>query len=242
MTMRATSGLRPRSHLLGLRAAFIGACLLVPLLASPGLQARTVEESLAELASSTEFVEITERDGVKLDLRYATARNFTGRNLYGGFRRLYLHGIAAEKLRRAVGILRRSHPGYRLLIFDGLRPRSVQWQLWEAVKGTPKRTYVANPSVGSLHNYGFSVELSIVDDSGQELDMGTAFDDFRPLSQPRYERRFLAEGTLTREQVENRRILRRTMQQAGFRQLSNEWWHFDALPKAEVRRSRRIFE
>ena len=175
--MRAMSEFRPWSRVLARLAAFAGACLVALLPASPTLRARTLEESLAELASSTEFEEITEQDGVRIDLRYATARNFTGRNLYGGFRRLYLHRIAAEKLRRAVGILRGSHPGYQLLIFDGLRPRSVQWKLWEAVKGTSKQAYVGNPSIGSLHNYGLSVDLSIMDHGGQELDMGTAFDD-----------------------------------------------------------------
>ncbi|MDQ4061108.1 MAG: hypothetical protein M3145_08405, partial [Pseudomonadota bacterium] len=90
------------------------------------------------------------------------------------------------------------------------------------------------------------VDRAVVEDQPNRLDRhagdGTRAAVDLLQKSDEYERRFLAEGTLTREQVENCRILRRTMQQAGFRQLPNEWWHFDALPKAEVRRSRRIFE
>jgi zinc D-Ala-D-Ala dipeptidase len=148
---------------------------------------------------------------------------------------LFLHPIAADKLRGAVDNLARERPGWRLLVFDGLRPNRIQRLLWEAVKGTPQQPYVGDPTIGSIHAYGFAVDLSLADEGGREIDMGTPFDDFSPLSEPQREAEFLAAGRLTARQVENRALLRRVMTEAGFHPLPLEWWHFDALPPAEVR-------
>ncbi|MDH5557511.1 MAG: M15 family metallopeptidase [Alphaproteobacteria bacterium] len=204
--------------------------------------AATVEESVRFVSSSPDYVELGPTDGVAVDLRYATVNNFTGQNLYGEFDSAFLHGIAAAKLRDAVARLRRINPEYQLVIFDALRPRSVQWQLWEKVVGTDQQKYVANPKGGSIHNYGFAVDISILDGAGRELDMGTPFDDFTPLAQPRYEEKFLKEGRLTEAQIANRRLLRRVMEEAGFSSLRLEWWHFNALPRAEVKANYKIIE
>lgn len=221
------------------RILFLG---FVAVAAAGPAGAAGVAESVRFVSASPDFSEIVEADGVVLDLRYATADNFVGRNLYGEFDRAFLHRIAAAKLRRAAALLRELRPEYRLVVFDALRPRSVQTVLWEQVAGTDRQRYVANPKGGSIHNYGFAVDLSIVDGGGAGLDMGTGFDDFTELAQPRLEGRFLREGRLTGAQVENRRLLRRVMEEAGFTQLALEWWHFDALPKSEVRANYRIIE
>lgn len=202
----------------------------------------TVMESIRFITSSTELVQIGASDGVKVDFRYATANNFVGMNLYGEFDGIFLHKIAAKKLLRAVERLRFINPEYRLVIFDALRPRSIQTILWKKVEGTDKEKYLANPIGGSIHNFGFAVDLSVLDEAGKELDMGTAFDDFTELSQPRLEERFLKEGVLTKKQINNRRLLRKVMEEAGFIQLPLEWWHFDALPKYEVKSKYRIIE
>jgi D-alanyl-D-alanine dipeptidase len=118
----------------------------------------------------------------------------------------------------------------------------VQWILWEYVVGTDRQKYVANPKGGSIHNYGFALDLSILDETGEELDMGTSFDDFSRLAQPRYEEKFLAEGKLSGIQIGNRRLLRGVMEAAGFNSLRLEWWHFNALPRAEVKANYRIIE
>lgn len=219
---------------------FILVCLIIILAASS--QAATVNESMALISSSPDFVEISPADGVALDLRYATKNNFVGRNLYGEFNSAFLHEIAATKILKAVAHLKLIKPKYRLVIFDALRPRSVQMILWKVVKGTDKQRYVANPRGGSIHNFGFAVDISVLDESGKELDMGTAFDDFTELSQPRYEQRFKKEGRLTETQIRNRQLLRDVMEKAGFIQLPVEWWHFDALPKGEVKRKYKIIE
>ena len=114
--------------------------------------------------------------------------------------------------------------------------------MWSLVKQTPQQPYVANPDKGSLHNFGFAIDLSLIDSSGNPLDMGTAFDFFGPLAEPRKENDFLKQGKLSSEQVRNRQILRSIMQEAGFVQLPIEWWHFDALPRQEVQDHYRIVE
>jgi len=188
----------------------------------------------SQVASSSEFIQILPSATIAIDLRYGTANNFVGRNLYGDHARAYLHCLAAPKLHRAADSLGVIRPGCKLLILDALRPRSVQFILWEKLEGTPEQQYVADPKIGSIHNYGFAVDLTIIDEDGRELDMGTEFDDFHPLAQARLEAQFLADGTLSEAQWQNRLLLRKVMEDAGFIQLPIEWWHYDALPKAEV--------
>lgn len=179
---------------------------------------------------------------VVVELKYATADNFLGRNVYGGLTRCYLVPEAALKLADAQKRLTALKPGWRLLIFDGARPRRIQAVMWELVKGTPQQPYVADPATGSMHNHGAAVDLSIVDDKGRELDMGTPFDYFGDLAQPRWEERFLERGKISAAQVANRRLLRTVMSDAGFLPISIEWWHYDAFPRDEVRRRFKIIE
>lgn len=198
--------------------------------------------SLKFLLSNSDFVEVKTDASVKIDLRYASSNNFVGYDMYGPFRQAFLHRLAAEKLFRALKHLQTENPGYGFIIFDALRPRSVQRILWDNVKGTASERYIANPDLGSLHNFGFAVDLTVMDSAGRELDMGAGYDDFRDVAQPQLEEKFLASGDLSKEQVANRHILRRAMEASGFAQLAHEWWHFDALPKSEVRANFQIVE
>lgn len=195
----------------------------------------SITESLNFLMSSADFVELREGSEFKIDLRYGTTNNFVGVNMYGPFNKAFLHKIAGEKLFAALSHLRAAHPGYKFLIFDALRPRSIQRILWSHVEGTPGEKYIAKPEPGSLHNFGFAVDLSVLDASGRELDMGAGYDDFRDIAQPQLESQFVASGELTAEHIANRKILRTAMEAAGFAQLPHEWWHFDALPKSQVK-------
>ncbi len=188
------------------------------------------------------YVNVSNWDLIQLDIRYATTNNFVGKNLYGDFRSCYLHQVAAEKFKSAVAGLKKMKPGYRFLVFDCLRPRRIQRILWAAVAGTPQQPYVANPDRGSVHNFGFAIDLSLVDEKGRELDMGTPFDSFLPLAEPRKEAGYLKSGELTMQQLKNRQLLRTVMEQAGFHQLPNEWWHFDALSARYVRAHYAILE
>ena len=172
---------------------------------------------------------------ILVDLKYARSDNFMGEPVYGELRRCYLQPDAALKLRKANAILTSRNPELRLLVSDGVRPRSVQRRMWELVKDTPMRPYVADPSRGSMHNFGAAVDLTLASADGVSLDMGTGMDHFGVLAQPREEERLLAAGRLTRDQIANRKVLRSVMLEAGFRPLSIEWWHFDAFAKEETR-------
>jgi D-alanyl-D-alanine dipeptidase len=165
---------------------------------------------------------------VALDLRYASDRNITGRDLYQGSREAWLHREAFVRLEQAVAALARRRPQWLLRIYDAARPLQVQAQLFATVAGGPQQAYVADPAEHSVHNYGFAVDLGLQDEHGQEMDLGTPFDDFDPLAQPCLEARFLSEGRLSTRQRDLRLILRESLLAAGFAQHPMEWWHFDA--------------
>ncbi|MGZ3690028.1 MAG: M15 family metallopeptidase [Pseudobdellovibrio sp.] len=202
----------------------------------------STSDSLQVVLNSPEFVEITDSDFFKIDLKYAADDNFMNENVYLDFRRAFLHEFASKKLSEAAKNLKKINPSYKFVIYDGLRPRSVQWKMWNKVKGTDHQQYIANPESGSNHNFGMAVDLSILDEKGYILDMGTGFDEFDERSQPKHEERFFAEKKLTEKHLANRKILRDCMEAAGFKQLSTEWWHFDALPRAEIRANYKIVE
>jgi D-alanyl-D-alanine dipeptidase len=193
-----------------------------------------------------DFVDISTFHGLFIDLRYASINNFMGINMYGPIygsgRRVFLHKDAAAKLAEAIKLLKKEKPGWSFLVFDALRPRSVQWMMWDKVKDTPQRKYVANPAIGSPHNYGMALDIGLTDGKHGEVDMGTGFDSFTPLAEPRHEKKYLKMGKLTKKQVANRMILRRAMTGAGFLQLSHEWWHYNALPEPEIRKKYQIVE
>lgn len=226
----------------GGKRVWLGLAAAVALLIGGPACGATVHDSALSIAGSPDYVELKPSDGLAIDLKYATTDNFVGQNMYGDFNKAYLHHIAADKLTHAIRNLKALHPAYRLVIYDALRPRSVQYLLWDKVKGTSRQKYVADPKHGSIHNFGFAVDISILDENGKPLDMGTPFDDFTPLAQPRLEQAFLKEGKLTRQQIDNRLLLRKVMEDAGFIQLPVEWWHFDALPKAKVMSGFKIVE
>lgn len=193
--------------------------------------------------SKTDFLDIQIIDPqIKVDLKYSTTNNFLHYDVYGDLERCFVLRKCANMLKEAHRYLREIHPDYKFLVFDGLRPRSVQYQMWELVKGTEQEKYVANPVYGSLHNYGAAVDLTIIDKRGRELDMGTPFDYFGKLAEPRYENYFLKDGKLNKRQIENRILLRETMIKAGFLHLSNEWWHFNQENIRDIKEKYKIVE
>jgi len=201
-----------------------------------------MNELIKTLLSDPEFVEVGNLPGVALDLRYASTNNFMSKNVYNDFTRAFLHKVAAEKFQVALGRLQEARPGWKFLLFDCLRPARAHQELWNFVAGTPQESYVANPDRGSLHSFGFAVDLTLMDENQRELDMGTEFDSFEDLAQPRLEPRMLETGLLTSAQHENRLLLRSIMESAGFTQLSFEWWHYDAGPGDVVRKNYRIIQ
>jgi D-alanyl-D-alanine dipeptidase len=193
-------------------------------------------------AKEPDLVSLRGIPGVSIDLRYASTNNLLGGDLYSGFDGARLHRIAARKLEKAAQLLQRERKGWNILVLDALRPRSVQRKFWDKVRGTPMQYYFADPAAGSVHNYGMSVDVTLIDEAGREVDMGTAFDALEPLAQPALESRFHKEGKLTDAQLANRKLLRSVMRNAGFHMIRKEWWHFDALSHKEVRAKFKIVE
>ncbi len=198
--------------------------------------------TLQALEENNEYIRLDRYPFTQIELKYASQDNFMGTNVYGDFDRAFLHAKAAEKFGIATSILSRLAPGYQFIVFDALRPRSVQRILWSHVEGTPFEIYVAQPDRGSMHNYGCAIDLSLLDPEGKEVDMGSGFDSFIELSQPKLEERFLESGQLSQSQLKNRLILRQSMTEAGFIQLQHEWWHFDAFPQPYIRENFVIVE
>lgn len=166
---------------------------------------------------------------IVVDLKYATEDNFLKKNLYGELKNCYLQKDIAEKLASAQKKLKEKYPFYSIIIYDGVRPLSIQQTMWDElqVPEHQKDKYVSDPKVGSLHNFGCAVDVSIVNEEGWEMDMGTPYDYFGELGQPITEERMIKEGKLTWRQYQNRKLLREIMTQSGFTIISTEWWHFN---------------
>ena len=182
------------------------------------------------------FIRIQDLDkSIKVDLMYAKSDNFVGEVMYD-FTEAYLHPKAAKAVAEANRILKELKPGYHLCIYDATRPMSVQQKMWNKVKGTPQQNYVSNPkNGGGLHNYGLAVDVSIVNEKGDSIDMGTAVDALTPYSHIDKEEELVKKGIITKEAMENRRLLRKVMRKAGFSTIRTEWWHFNFTTRADAK-------
>ncbi len=192
---------------------------------------------------SKDLVNIRTLDpSIRADLKYATTDNFTKTILYDTLFNVYAHPVAAKKLVKAQEYLKALNPELGLLIYDAVRPLSVQKKMYRVVQNTKYAAYVANPSRTGLHNYGMAIDLTICDSKGIPLDMGTPFDFFGRAAGINKEAELVAEGVLTKQQVKNRELLRKVMTQAGFLTIRGEWWHFNAVTLSEAKRSYKIIE
>lgn len=189
-----------------------------------------------DIPASPDFRHLSTIAGIAVDLRYAGPDNFVGRDLYSPLDCAWLHREAAAAIERVVAWLAQRAPDHKVLLLDALRPHRVQEQLWDALAGTDLQMYLAPPERGSIHSFGMAVDITLLDASGRELDMGTGFDDMTVLSHPALETQHLASGEITAAQVANRQLLRDAMFQAGFQGINSEWWHFDCGDRVQVRR------
>lgn len=191
------------------------------------------------------LVDIQQLDpSIVVEMKYATTDNFLGKDVYEGMTTAYLQPDVAEMLVRSQHYLQRIRPGYSLIVYDAARPRSVQQRMWDAIDApfSEKIKFLSNPRNGSIHNFGAAVDVSILNEKGEVLDMGTDFDFMGELAYPRLEQELLEQGLLKPEQVENRKLLRGVMRYGGFWGIQTEWWHFNAFTRAEARERYQIIE
>lgn len=180
---------------------------------------------------------------ILVSLMYTRADNFTGRILYTDLHTAYLHPKAAQALKRAQQILRRINPKLTLKVYDAARPMSVQQTMWNTVEGTKKEIYVSNPAHGGgLHNYGMAVDITIADENGDSITMGTKIDNMTATAHIDKEEELVRSGKLTRKAMNNRRLLRRVMTEAGFHTLRSEWWHFNYTSRANAKKYYKVIK
>lgn len=166
---------------------------------------------------------------ILVELRYSTTNNFMEKDVYGHLNRVYLQPKVSEDLVKCYEYLQSIDSSLTLLVYDGVRPRSVQQYMWDILDMPiwEKTKFVSNPANGSLHNYGCAVDLTIANLDGEPLDMGAGYDDSRKIAYPRYEQVYLDSGMLSQDQIDNRILLRDVMKAGGFWNIQTEWWHFN---------------
>jgi D-alanyl-D-alanine dipeptidase len=170
-----------------------------------------------------ELVDVAARiPDLVVDMRYATADNFTGVQLYPVARCL-LRRAVAQKLAVAATALRARQR--RLVVWDCYRPASIQLLLWKQV---PDPRYVARPKFrngvpvsGSVHSRGAAVDVGLADASGALVPLPTKHDDFSAAAH----RDHPAKDPVARAEAAT---LDEAMIAAGFVGMPTEWWHYDA--------------
>lgn len=192
---------------------------------------------------------------IKVALMYARTDNFCHRMLYHDLRDAYVLPACADALRKAQAELKRRRPDLSLCIFDATRPMSVQQTMWDAVKNTPQYFYVSNPAHGGgMHNYGMAVDISICkaswnDASWREgaakchidtIPMGVKVDHMGIESHIDKEQELVSRGMISREALDNRRLLREVMRAAGFMSLRTEWWHFNLCTREWAKKNLKV--
>ena len=149
-----------------------------------------------------------------VELKYATSSNFTGEVIYD-FTEVYLRYSTVLKLMEVQAELREQ--GLRLKVWDAFRPIEAQQKLWNA---KPDPNYVSNPQTGTnSHSRGHTLDVTLVDAEGKELEMPTGFDDFTSFADRDY-------SDCTDTAAKNAKLLQDVMEKHGFKGLQSEWWHF----------------
>ncbi len=167
----------------------------------------------------SDLIEITEQDGVLVNLIYASADNLVGRAVYAPGARSALRPEAANCLYKAIAAAKRC--SLKLVIYDAYRPAAIQKIFWQTL---PDPRYIADANLGSNHTRGVAVDVGLIDANGKTLDMGTGFDEM--CDQSHHDR-----DDLPVEIQQNRHLLLGIMLQSGFTSIPTEWWHYE-LPNS----------
>ncbi len=191
---------------------------------------------------------------------------------YGDKSPYYLRQGVLERLTQAQGHLQQLHPDWRIQIFDAYRPIAVQQFMVDHAFGqavqeqglilenlTPAQhqaileqvqqfwaTPSHDPKTPPPHSTGAAIDVTLVDEQGQPVDMGSPIDEMSPRSYPNYYDSVLSDASrvtpirasirasIADEQKQtkfaqyrdNRKLLQQIMNAAGFAQHPQEWWHF----------------
>lgn len=161
---------------------------------------------------------------IVLDIRYATENNFMKKKLYYYYasQHCFLRSRVAAALKNVQDEIKLL--GWKLKIFDGYRPFSVQKIMYEWAVKNRKTAFVGKPTYNSAsHPRGTTVDLTIVDEKGKELEMPTKFDDFTIRASHNFFK------GVSRKAIKNREFLKHIMEKHGFKSIKNEWWHYNIV-------------
>ncbi len=151
---------------------------------------------------------------IVVELRYAGKNNFMGEAIYD-FTDAYLRYGTVRKLMQVQSALKEL--GYGLKLWDAFRPAGAQHILWSCCQN---ETYIDNPALRySSHTMGDTVDVTLVDASGNSVDMPSDYDVFTKQGDRDY-------SDCTVRQGENAALLEQLMKAQGFSGYSEEWWHY----------------
>ena len=159
------------------------------------------------------LVELKPNEELIINLTYATENNISGKKVYKNHR-CFIHEDAVPALNQVIELIKPF--GMKLKVFDAYRPKAAQIKLWECC---PDPRYVADPEVGSVHNRGVAIDITLVDSNGQDVDMGTPFDDFTEQSHH-------GNTEVSIKAQQNRWFLAGIMSYCGWEINPYEWWHY----------------
>lgn len=193
---------------------------------------------LAAEVKSPEFVDIKNYSpGVAVEMPYATKNNFTGEKLYEFAVCLLRPEVAASV---AAAQAEFDPLGYRLVMLDCYRPKSISMKMWKAgekhnercrAMGKACRASGCDPgepdclwepltnylSRASVHNTGAAVDVTLMK-AGKKIAMGSEFDCFGDAARTK---------SATGKILENRLLLKKVMERHGFVNYYREWWHYN---------------
>ena len=204
------------------------------------IKSRNLPESrnicLAEKNEPFVDVEAFSYGKIKVNMQYKAA------NIPGAISKAYVRKSVAEMLMKAQALL---PEGYTFEILDAWRPYEVQLHLFNTYKNdlisdNPdllklseeeliKKVceFVSYPDkskrLSFVHSSGGAIDLTILDEKGNSLDMGTEFDDFTDKAYTSWFEEHGGDETIIR----NRRLLCNVMTSVGFTNYPAEWWHYD---------------
>jgi D-alanyl-D-alanine dipeptidase len=164
---------------------------------------------------------------------------------YGEKSPFFVRSGILDRLIQADAELQKIRPGWKIQIFDAYRPVAVQqfmvdYTLIELVNAnglqletlpeTQREEFQQqvyqfwampnlNPATPPPHSTGAAIDITLIDDNGNVIDMGSEIDEIS-------ERSFPNHFPLDSEYGQHRKILSNAMISAGFKQHWNEWWHF----------------
>ncbi len=178
-------------------------------------QKPTAASSVNKEISDRELVTIRDYiPNIYIDVKYATADNFTGQVIYD-FSEPSLRYGTMKKLMKVQKELNKR--GYSLKVWDAYRPIEAQLKLWEIC---PDPAYVSDPSKGySGHCRGNTIDVTLVTADGKELEMPSGYDEFSALADRDY-------SDVSSAAAKNAELLESVMKKHGFKGYSAEWWHY----------------